>query len=214
MRTKGGVDRYYELVHQIQEARSQDRHPEALVLSLEALRYLTALVRWSVKEFGRWDIPSVPPIAWACDYLAALQRRDELERVRTLLRSIPELADWQKTVDYAFERVDLMGRVEKFLREKAGTLQKDMGRELGVDGREVSNLLHYARLIGVIRREPEGKSYRLYFEESPLATTNLQALSHPAADSAPEPTMGKRPSGCATALLAAIASALRDTLTR
>jgi hypothetical protein len=211
---KGGADRYDELCQQIREARSQDRHPEALLLTLEALRWLPAMVRWTVKEFGRWDIPGVYVIPLACDYLAALQRRDELERVRTLLRSIPELAEWQETVDYGFERADLMGRVEKLLRENPGTLQKNMGRELGVDGRDVSNLLHYAQLIGVIRREPEGKSYRLYFEESPLATRNLQALSHPAADSAPQSTIEKRPSGCAMALLAAIAGALRNTLTR
>lgn len=168
-----GADRYYELLDQIQGARSENRYPDALTLCLEALGYLPDLVRETVRQTGRWDIPSVPPIAYACNYLAALQRRGEIERLRDFVASIPELVDWLDEIDRALERADLMGRIEQHLTERPGSLQRNIGRELGVDGREVSNLLVYARQIGVIRREPEGRTYRLYFQDAPSATADL-----------------------------------------
>jgi hypothetical protein len=204
------TDRYYELLQQLEAARSQGRYPQALALSLEALQCLPALVRWCIKEVGRWDIPAVPPIAYACQYLAALQRRDEIERVRALIASIPQLSDWLEEIDGAFEGADLMSRVEQHLRQHPGSLQKNMGRELGVDGRDVSNLLLYARQIGVIRREAEGKTYRLYFQESPLATANLHGI-HPVSG-AQQSSTGSRPSGCAIAFLVVLANGLQGIL--
>ncbi len=169
-----GADRYYGLLDQIDRARSDRRYPEALALSLEALGHLPALVRATVREFGAWDIPSVPPLAYACNYLAALQRPAELKRLREFVASMPELTDRLEEIDRALERADLMSRIEQHLTEMPGSLQRNMGRDLGVDGRQVSNLLTYARQIGVIRREPEGRTYRLYFQDAPSATADLR----------------------------------------
>lgn len=180
-----GADRYYGLLDQIHRARSDRRYPEALALSLEALGHLPALVRDTVRRFGAWDIPSVPPIAYACNYLAALQRTDELKRLRDFVVSIPELTDWAEEVDRALERANLMGRIEQHLRDNPGSLQRNMGRDLGVDGREVSNVLTYARQIGVIRREAEGRTYRLYVQDAPAATADLRVPSPP---STPRPS--------------------------
>jgi len=60
----------------------------------------------------------------------------------------------------------LMDRVESFLLENQGFIQAKLGKVLCVDGREVSNLLIYAEQMGLIRREKEGRSYRLYSEKA------------------------------------------------
>ncbi len=49
--------------------------------------------------------------------------------------------------------------------ENPGFIQAKLGKALGVDGREVSNLLIYAEQTVLIRREKEGQSYRLYSEK-------------------------------------------------
>ncbi len=158
------MNEYFTLMENIERARSQKRYYQALELSLEAVKWLPQLVRDTIKEFGQWDIKGSPPLGYACHYLSVLRRRDDLRRIRTLLKSVPELTDWLSEVDYALERADLMDRVESFLLENPGFIQAKLGKTLGVDGRKVSNLLFYAEQMGLVRREKEGRSYRLYSE--------------------------------------------------
>lgn len=159
------MSEYYTLLEKIERARSQQRYFQALNLSLEAVKWLPQLVRETVKEFGQWDTPSIPPLAYACIYLSVLRRRDDLHHINTLLKSIPELIEWLSEVDFALERADLMDKVELFLLENPGFIQAKLGKALGVDGRKTSNLLLYAEQMGLIRREKEGQSYRLYSEK-------------------------------------------------
>lgn len=157
---------YFTLMEKIEHSRSQQRYYQALDLSLEAVKWLPQLVKDTKKEFGQWDIKGSPPLGYACHYLSVLRRRDDLHRIRTLLKSVPELTEWLSEVDYALERADLMDKVESFLLENPGFIQAKLGKTLGVDGREVSNLLIYAEQMGLVRREKEGRSYRLYSEKA------------------------------------------------
>ena len=159
------TDAYFSLLERIERARAQKRYYQALELSLEAVKWLPQLVKDTTKEFGRWDIISLPPLAYANKYLSVLRRRDDLRRIRTLLESVPELTEWLSEVDHALERADLMDRVESFLLENPGFIQSNLSKALGVDGREISNLLWYAEQMGIVCREKEGRSYRLYSEK-------------------------------------------------
>jgi len=158
---------YFTLMENIERARAQKHYYQALELSLEAIKWLPQLVNDTIKEFGQWDIKGSPPLGYACHYLSVLRRRDDLRRIGTLLKSVPELKEWLCEVDYALERADLMDRVESFLLENPGFIQSNLGKALGVDGREVSNLLIYAEQMGIVRREKERRSYRLYSEKAP-----------------------------------------------
>jgi len=156
---------YFTLMEDIERARSQKRYHQALELALEAVKWLPQLVKDTVKEFGQWDIKGSPPLGYACHYLSILRRRDDLRRIGTLLKSVPELTEWLDEVDYALERADLMDKVESFLLENPGFIQAKLGKTLGVDGREVSNLIYYAEQMGLVHRDKEGRSYRLYSEK-------------------------------------------------
>ena len=158
------MNEYWTLMENVERVRSQRHYYQALELSLEAIKWLPQLVKDTIKEFGQWDIKSLPPLAYANQYLSVLRKRDDLHRIRTLVKSVPELTDWLSEVDYALERADLMDRVESFLLENPGFIQSKLGKALDVNGREVSNLLFYAEQMGLIRREKEGRSYRLYSE--------------------------------------------------
>ena len=161
------MNQYYDITEKIEQARSQKRYYQALELSLEAMKWLPQLVKDTKREFGQWDIQGSLALACACQYLPVLRRRDDLRRIQTLLKSTPELTEWLDLVDEALTRADLMDKVESFLFKNRGFIQAKLGKELGVDGREVSNLMHYAEQMGLVRREREGRSYRLYSEKQP-----------------------------------------------
>lgn len=157
---------YFDLMEKMERARSQKRYYQALDFALEAVRWLPQLVKDTINEFGQWDIKRLPPLEYACHYLAVLRRRDDLRRIQTLLKSVPELSEWLSGVDFAIKQADLMDRIESFLLESPGFIQSKLGKALGVEGREVSNLMYYVELLGLVRREREGQSYRLYLEKA------------------------------------------------
>lgn len=157
---------YFDLMEKMERARSQKRYYQALDFALEAVRWLPQLVKDTINEFGQWDIKRLPPLEYACHYLAVLRRRDDLRRIQTLLKSVPELSEWLSGVDFAIKQADLMDRIESFLLESPGFIQSKLGKALGVEGREVSNSMYYAELLGLVRREREGQSYRLYLEKA------------------------------------------------
>jgi len=87
------MDAYYGLLERIESARAQKRYYQALELSLEGVKLLPQLVKDTKREFGRWDIPSLPPLVCANRCLSALRRRDDLRHIRTLVESVPELTE-------------------------------------------------------------------------------------------------------------------------
>jgi hypothetical protein len=157
---------YFDLMERMERARSQKRYYQALDSALEATKWLPQLVKDTIEEFGQWDIRRLPPLEYACHYLAVLRRRDDLHRIETLLKSVPELSEWLNEVDLALRQADLMDRVESFLLESPGFIQAKLGKALGVDGREVSSLMYYAEQLGLVRRDKEGQSYRLHLQKA------------------------------------------------
>lgn len=156
---------YFDQMEEMDRARQQKRYYQALDSALEAVKWLPQLVKDTKNEFGQWDIKSLPPLEYACYYLAVLRRRDDLHRIETLLKSVPELSEWLSEVNSALKRADLMDRIESFLLESPGFIQAKLGKSLGVEGREVSNLMYYAEQLRLVRRDKEGQSYRLYLEK-------------------------------------------------
>jgi hypothetical protein len=159
-----GSDQYYALTEKIDEARSQRRYIDALNLSLEVVKWLPQLVKETKREPGGWDIKGSSALGYACHYLGVLRRRDDLIRIKTLLNSVPELREWIDEVDFGLRGADLMDKIESILLKDPGFVQAKLGKILGENGREVSNLMHYAEQIGVVRREKAGKDYRLYLQ--------------------------------------------------
>lgn len=159
-----GSDQYFNLLDQLLQARSQKRYTQALNLSLQGVDLLPQLVKSEVRECGRWSIPSLPPLAYACRYLAALKRRDDLVRIRAIVLSVPQLKDWIAEVDRALADADIMDRIEALLLENPGFPQANLGKKLGINGRDASNMMLYAEQIGVVRRDKEDKGYRLYLQ--------------------------------------------------
>ena len=153
---------YFDLMERMEHAHSQKRYYQALELALEATEWLPQLVKDTKRRFGQWDIRRSSPLEYSCRYLAVLRRRDDLHRMETMLKSVPELIEWLTEVESALEKATLMERIESFLLENPGFIQAKLGKALGVKGRDVSNLMYYAEQLGLARREREGKSYRLY----------------------------------------------------
>jgi hypothetical protein len=157
------MNSYFSLMERMEQAHSQRRYYQALDYALEGVKWLPQVVKDTTKEFGRWDIKRSSPLEYACRHLAVLRRREDLHRIETVLKSVPELSEWLSQTDFALEQADLMDKIESLLAENPGFLQAKLGKTLGVEGRDVSSLMYCAEQLGLVRRDREGRSYRLFW---------------------------------------------------
>jgi len=102
------------------------------------------------------------PLEFACNYLPVMCRHDDLQHVREIIKPLSKLAYGRKEFDLALKRAAIMNRIKVFVFTNPGFIQANVGKELGVEGRIISNMFYYGDKFGVIRREKEGRSYRLY----------------------------------------------------
>jgi len=159
------MNTYFDLLEKMETAHSQRQYHQALDYALEAVKWLPQLVKDTKRRFGQWDIMRSAQLEYACRCLPVLRRRDDLRRIQTILKSAPELTEWLSQADFALEQADLMDKIESFLAENPGFLQAKLGKTLGVEGRDVSSLMHCSEQLGLVRRDREGRSYRLYWEK-------------------------------------------------
>ena len=172
------MNQYYSLMESMEQACSKMQYDQAIEVSLKAIEEIPQLVRDTVREYGQWDIKSLPPLEFACNYLPVMCRHDDLQHIREIIQSLPKLAYWRDEVDLAIKRVKIMDKIKTLVFTNPGFIQANVGKELGVENRIISNMFYYAVKFGVIHREKEAKSYRLYSSKD-LCPKCLESLSQP-----------------------------------
>lgn len=159
---KTATNQYFTMLGKIEEYRASHQYKKVLDLSLQSVDLLPGFVSETVKEFGMWDIPSVPCIMYACKYLSAIPDTFRLRDMREKVNQIDELSHWVGEIDTAVSTCGIAEKVYSLLTDQPGFHQNKLGRALSEDGRLIANILHYAEQLEIVRREREGKTYRLY----------------------------------------------------
>ncbi|MCG2659842.1 MAG: hypothetical protein L6437_06325 [Kiritimatiellae bacterium] len=160
---------YWELLPKIQEyqrAKDYTRMLECCRRSLPVLPAMVAGVKMMNRKFGRtssFDIVRIPAIEIGCRYWAALEDRATLNVLCQVVYAVPDLKrDWGEVVDNALADADLCAKVKALLKNNVGCLQNEIGKTLGASGQSVARLLRTLDNLGMIRRVPNGKTYKVH----------------------------------------------------
>ena len=161
--------RYFTLHNKMERARDEKRFQDALDYASEAVAMLPQFVKDVKAEYGRWDIKHSPQLEYACKCLAVLRRRDDLQRISAMLNTVPQLKEWISYTNVAMAQTDLMDKIEALLFKNPGFIQDNLGKALGSYRSEIFEIIDFAEEMGVIHRETEGETYRLYLLKNPQA---------------------------------------------
>jgi hypothetical protein len=151
----------------MERARNEKRYQDALDYASEAVAMLPQFVKDVKKEYGRWDVKHSPQLEYVCNRFAVLRRRDDLQHISTMLKSVPQLKEWASYTNVAMAKAELMDKVEALLFKNPGFIQDNLVMALGSNRSEISEIIDFAEEMGLIHREAEGETYRLYLLKNP-----------------------------------------------
>ena len=156
------IQDYYESLDELSRAKKEGRYDEAYEIAWKGVQNLPSLVDETVKAFGQWDIKSSPYLDFVCRHLAVTRNRAQIRKVENILKSREGLKQWLDSVDLALKDCDLIDILLRHIEANPGVKQRSLGKNLHVDGRRASTLLRDAEQRGIVRREKESTTYRLY----------------------------------------------------
>ena len=92
--------------------------------------------------------------------------RDKLQHLKIVIEQKNELKKWVSSVQAALEDADLADRLQTYLKMNPGSLQNQLGKMLGVSGRDTARLVATLEKLGKVRRVADGKTYKVHVTES------------------------------------------------
>jgi len=167
VRTTGGkraTDTYFERLNEPDRLRKAGKTDDALREAMALVELLPAVAKQYVKEYGRFDIRSIPPLDCACTLAAIRQDAAGLARTKSIVEDADELRPWRDLVASAYEDLNIVAEIRSYLEEHPGTLQSKLGKAIGVDGRRTSVWVKHLTDAKQLRREPSAKTYSLFVE--------------------------------------------------
>lgn len=184
MTQKEQHDRYFDLLTQAREAaRSHDLGLE-LTCYRESIPFLRALVDETRRQYGRFDLSSIPVLENGVDMLAETGDIESLTVIRELIHEKRSLNPWLQRVKDAIKQVEDVGywqrmplrAIVSIVRQNPGILQDDLAEQVNTEAAFVpaASICEILARYDIIRREPAGTSFALSIgKAAPVATTRL-----------------------------------------
>jgi hypothetical protein len=160
---KDKVNSYFQFLGAIQDWQSKRQYGKMLECCAKSIPLLPDLVVDCKRQYGKFDISSIPAIEVGCRYWAALNDTKSLMSVHDVIKSTPELFDgWYDLVSAAFEDDRLAMLIQNYIRDHPGTLQNKLSKLLNVSGRDTSRIINTLVNLDKIQRIKSGNSYELH----------------------------------------------------
>ena len=163
-----GTDAYMSTMAELQAALGERNYKlvaEHVHRNLEQIKPF--IQEWS-RDFGAFEIGSIPALQQGGTALALIGDRNGLDRVRALVASTPELSRWQEYVRKHEKDMELVPRILQAVEANPNCLQTDLKHLLGeTDGRSIARLVSYLEKAGKLNRIRAGRTHRILPGRSP-----------------------------------------------
>lgn len=157
------VATYYTLLDKINEYKREKDFSSMLMYCQLSISLLEPLINETKREFGTFDIKSIPAIEISSIFHAIYGEKGQLLNLKEIVEYFPELEPWKKTVEEACAMKELSSRIYQHVKDNEGCLQKELKKKLGIeDGRLISRTVYYMALVGKLDRKPLGNTYSLF----------------------------------------------------
>jgi hypothetical protein len=159
------VGNYFELLSKIEESKKEKDFNKVLMYCQMSISLIEPLIEQTKKEFGRFDIKSIPAIELGATFWAICGAEGQLFNLKEVVEYFPELESWKETIEKAFTMKDLSFKIYSYVKDNEGCLQKDLKKVFGVeDGRLISYIIYYMELGGKLERKQTGNTYALFIK--------------------------------------------------
>ena len=160
-------DAYVDVEQTIRTMADNREFPAVFSVCIEAFPHMVPAINYRKKK----DIPlktlDLLPITTICKYAPPLFEHAAIESLADFVSSTRTLASSEKghtsSIEAARKREQLAHAIWNCLEKQPGALQSDIYTTLGVTREDAVEIIELWQELGVIDRQPEGRSYRIYF---------------------------------------------------
>ena len=175
-------DAYFDTMARMQDAVSERNFEDAARLVRENLKYISDWVKETRRDYGSFDISTIPGLQQGGKVLALVGDDEGLVRMNEIVASVPELEPWIEEVkQHQYDR-RLFQAILELVAAQPNCRQTDVKGLIGeADGHRVANLISYLDKAGKIARIKSGRTYRLLPPESvdiPVSPPKRTVRSH------------------------------------
>ena len=157
------VDEYYVLLGKISECKRKGDYDSMLMHCQLSISLLEPLINEVKREFGTFDIKSIPAIEIGSVFHAIYGEEGQLSNLKEVVGYFPELEPWNNTIEEAFVMKELASKIYQCVNHNEGCLQKELKKAIGVeDGRLVSRVVYYMALVDKLERKKLENTYSLF----------------------------------------------------
>lgn len=163
--TKSATDVYIDLLNQIQALHKKKNDRKMLQKCEQSLTVLPRFVTACVRQYGKFDIDSIPCITLGLRYWSVYGDVEKINKVKEIVAKDSHLKrrGWQEEVSWAVHAKEVSDKLHEYIRENPGTPQNKIKTKIGEnDGRMVAGLLRDMENIGRIKRIKNNGTYELY----------------------------------------------------
>ena len=161
-------DAYFDTMSRMQAAGSNRDFEMAARLIRENLRYIPDWVRETRREYGSFDIRTIPSLQQGGTVLALVGDDEGLAQIHEVVASVPELKPWAEEVERHQQDRRLFEAIQEVVAAQPNRLQTEIKGLIGEDdGHRVANLISWLEKAGKIARVKAGRSYRIVPPGSP-----------------------------------------------
>ena len=153
---------YFALVDSIRTWQSKREYHQMLECCAQSLPLLPSLVRDCRRQYGAFDISSIPAIEVGCRYWAALGDCDNLRQVAEAVDQVAILKEeWGDVVQTAYSDMDLAVRIQACIVQNPGVLQNKLNKVVVAPGKDTARIINTLVNLGKVVRTRSGKTYEL-----------------------------------------------------
>lgn len=167
-------DAYFETMAAMQAAISKQNYKEAGRMARENLGHLAEWVKESERDYGSFDIRSIPVLEQGGTVLALLGDDTSLARMQRIIASVSALAPWSSAGDEHQRDQHLFRAILDAVTAHPNCLQTEVKELVGEnDGRRIAHLISYLEKAGRIVRVKAGRSHKIMLPNSPYVPPRL-----------------------------------------
>ncbi len=164
---RGGIEEYYRLLGQLQTALSEHSYEEAADLAVKSLPTLPGLVKETKREYGSFDLKSIPALEHGGTALALRGDAAGLREMLAVVQKVEDLRDWVPVVESHIEDVTLFKDILDAVQRNPACPQKDVKTLIEIeDGRRVATLVSWLEKAGLLTRRKRGRKNSLFISGS------------------------------------------------
>lgn len=154
--------RYYKTMSALQKAISHQQFPDAARLVRDNLKEIPAWVTATRRDFGSFDIRTIPALEQGGTILALTGDDEGLAEMRRVIAASPQLKPWAAQMEQHEKDRKLFEAILAAVKMSPGCLQTELKARMGdLDGQRIAVLTPYLERAGKIARIKAGRTLKL-----------------------------------------------------